>query len=59
MTTIRPEINWFRALSDAEWFSGSTADSAERNLAYAYLELLRENGHLRIALEGPQEGDDE
>ena len=56
---MRPEINWFRALSDAEWFSGSTVDSAERNLAYAYLELLRENGHLRIALNGPQEGDDE
>lgn len=47
----RPDIDWFRALDDAEWLAGSTADTGERNLACAYLDLLRENGDLRIKLD--------
>ena len=47
----RPEIDWYKATADAEWLAGSTADTAERNLALAYLDLLKENGDLRIALE--------
>lgn len=38
----RTEIEWYKALQDAEWLAGSTADSAERNLARAYLTLLTE-----------------
>jgi hypothetical protein len=33
------EVDWPRAMADAEWLAGSTADTAERNLARAYLEL--------------------
>ena len=31
-----PDIEWFRADRDAEWLAGSTADTAERNLARAF-----------------------
>lgn len=34
-----PAIDWKRAMADAEWLAGSTADTAERNLARAYLSL--------------------
>lgn len=34
-----PAIDWTRAMADAEWLAGSTADTAERNLARAYLSL--------------------
>jgi len=44
----RPDIDWYAALADAERFAGSTADTGERNLARAYLELLREAGYLRL-----------
>lgn len=37
------EIDRDKALQDAEWLAGSTADSAERNLARAYLALMQEN----------------
>ena len=37
-----PDIDWFRADQDAQWLAGSTADSAERNLARAYLSLEKE-----------------
>lgn len=37
---MKYDIDWYAALADAEWLAGSTADSAERNLARAYLELL-------------------
>lgn len=40
----RTEIDWYKALQDAEWLAGSTADTAERNLARAYLVLLAEGG---------------
>lgn len=39
-TMERLEIDHDKALQDAEWLAGSTADSAERNLARAYLALL-------------------
>ena len=53
----RPEIDWFAALEAAEFYA--TTDYAHltwihgglRNLALAYLDLLKENGDLRIALE--------
>ena len=45
---MRPPIDWYRALEDAERLAGSTADTGERNLARAYLELLREAGYLRL-----------
>jgi hypothetical protein len=35
------EIDWKRAMADAEWLAGSTADTAERNLAMAYLAVRR------------------
>lgn len=45
---MRPPIDWYRALEDAERLAKNTADTGERNLARAYLELLREAGYLRI-----------
>jgi hypothetical protein len=36
----RVEINWSKALQDAEWLAGGSKDDAERNLARAYLALL-------------------
>ena len=45
---MRAPIDWYQALADAEWLAGSTADTGERNLARAYLELLREAGYLRL-----------
>lgn len=36
-----PDIDWHRAMADAEWLAGSTADTAERNLAMAYLAVRR------------------
>lgn len=53
----RPDIDWYKALADAEWLAGSTADSAERNLALAYLDLLKENGDLRLARDKAKEGE--
>jgi hypothetical protein len=38
---MRPE-NFRRATADAVWLAGSTADTAERNLARAYLALREE-----------------
>lgn len=35
------QIDWQKAQQDAEWLAGSTADTAERNLARAYLDLLQ------------------
>jgi len=34
-------------MADAEWLAGSTADTAERNLARAYLELR--NDYIKLA----------
>ena len=31
------DIDWPRAMADAKWLAGSTADTAERNIAMAYL----------------------
>ena len=54
----RPEINWYEALEVAEFYAEKTPDlrmhwskAGLQNLAYAYLDLLKENGDLRIALE--------
>ena len=53
----RPEINWYEALETAEFYAGLKpnmthwTDAGLRNLAHAYLDLLKENGDLRIALE--------
>lgn len=44
MTTTeleRTPIDWAKAERDAKWLAGSTADTAERNLARAYLDLLQ------------------
>ena len=42
MTEIeRSEIDYYKALQDAAWLAGSTADTAERNLARAYLMLVK------------------
>ena len=54
----RPEIDWYEALEVAEYYAGLTpnvtahwTEAGLRNLAHAYLDLLKENGDLRIALE--------
>lgn len=52
---MRHDIDWFRALADAEWLAGSTADTGERNLARAYLELLNDAARLRMALDDAKE----
>lgn len=40
-------IDWYKALADAMWLSGSTADTAERNLSRAYLYLLKDWGEMQ------------
>lgn len=35
------DIRWNLADMDAEWLAGSTADTAERNLARAFISLRR------------------
>ena len=48
----RPEINWYEALETAEFYAGLTpnmthwTDAGLRNLAHAYLDLLKDNGDL-------------
>lgn len=52
---MRHDIDWFRAVADAELLADSTADTGERNLARAYLILLKDFGDLSIKLDDAKE----